>query len=233
MIEVRPASGRGKTKIDWLDSRHTFSFADYHDPEHMGFGVLRVINDDRVAPARGFGTHPHRDMEIVSYVVSGALQHKDSMGTGSVIRRGDVQRMTAGTGVLHSEFNPSKDEAVRFLQIWIVPMQRGLLPDYEQKTFASEQKRGKLRLVVSPDGRDGSLTVHQDVSMYASELGSGERVGLDLAEGRSAWVQLVSGRALASGVALEEGDGAAVRGEKRIEIVAEKDAELIAFELAG
>src|SRR5512140_486354 len=158
MIAVRSAGDRGATKIDWLDSKHSFSFADYYDPEHMGFGVLRVINDDRVAPARGFGTHPHRDMEIVSYVVQGQLEHKDSMGTGSVIRRGDVQRMTAGIGVLHSEFNPSKTEPVHFLQIWILPMVPGLLPEYEQKAFSDAEKKGRLRLVASKDGRDGSVT---------------------------------------------------------------------------
>ena len=233
MIKVRPASGRGGTKIDWLDSKHTFSFGDYYDPEHMGFGVLRVINDDRVAPARGFGTHPHRDMEIVSYVVQGELEHKDSMGTGSTIKRGDVQRMSAGTGVLHSEFNPSKKDAVHFLQIWILPMVRGLLPEYEQKNFGDAEKRGKLRLVASKDGRDGSVTVHQDVAIFSSVLGEGERAALDLGEGRAAWVQVVAGRVLVNGQALGEGDGAAVQDEKKLELVGQKDAEVLVFELAA
>jgi quercetin 2,3-dioxygenase len=233
MIALRPAGERGGTKIDWLDSHHTFSFGDYYDPKHMGFGVLRVINDDRVAPARGFGTHPHRDMEIVSYVVDGELEHKDSMGTGSVIRRGDVQRMTAGTGVLHSEFNPSKKDAVHFLQIWILPMVQGLLPEYEQKAFSDADKRGRLRLVASKDGREGSVTVHQDVALYAGLLEAGEKASLALAAGRGAWVQVVRGRARVNGQALGEGDGAAVTAETSLELVGEASAELLVFELAA
>jgi quercetin 2,3-dioxygenase len=233
MVVVRPAGERGGTKIDWLDSKHSFSFADYYDPKHMGFGVLRVINDDRVAPAQGFGTHPHRDMEIVSYVVDGQLKHKDSMGTGSVIRRGDVQRMTAGTGVLHSEFNPSPNAPVHFLQIWILPMVQGLLPEYEQKSFPDADKRGRLRLVASKDGRDGSLTIHQDLSLYAGLFEAGERATLALEKGRAAWVQLVRGRARVNGQALGEGDGAALTGEAALEVVGEGAAELLVFELAA
>ena len=232
MIVVRPAGARGSTKIDWLDSKHSFSFGDYYDPKNMGFGVLRVINDDRVDPARGFGTHPHRDMEIVSYVVDGQLEHKDSMGTGSVIRRGDVQRMTAGTGVLHSEYNPSKTKGVHFLQIWILPMVQGLLPEYEQKTFTDDAKKGRLRLVASQDGRQGSVTIHQDLSLYAGLLGPRESAKLELHTGRGAWVQVVRGRARVNGQAVGEGDGAALTEETALEVVGEDDAEVLVFELA-
>jgi redox-sensitive bicupin YhaK (pirin superfamily) len=232
MIQVRPAGERGETRIDWLDSKHTFSFADYYDPKNMGFGALRVINDDRVAPARGFGTHPHRDMEILSYVVEGELQHKDDMGNGSVIRRGDVQRMTAGTGVLHSEFNPSKSAPVHFLQIWIVPEKTGLDPGYEQKHFSSAEKKGRLRLVASRDGRDGSVTVHQDVRVYAGELSAGERATLPLAKDRAAWVQIVSGRAKVNGKDLGAGDGAGLAEEDAVDIVGSGEAELLVFDLA-
>jgi redox-sensitive bicupin YhaK (pirin superfamily) len=232
MIEVRPAGERGETRIDWLDSKHSFSFGDYHDPDNMGFGVLRVINDDRVAPSRGFGTHPHRDMEILSYVVEGELQHKDDMGNGSVIRRGDVQRMTAGTGVLHSEFNPSKVSPVHFLQIWILPEKRGLEPGYEQKAFSSSDKKGRLRLVASRDGREGSVILHQDVRVYAAELASGERTSHALAKDRAAWVQIVAGRAIINGKALGEGDGAALAEEETIELLGDADTELLLFDLA-
>jgi redox-sensitive bicupin YhaK (pirin superfamily) len=232
MIEVRPAGERGETRIDWLDSKHSFSFADYFDPDKMGFGVLRVINDDRVAPARGFGTHPHRDMEILSYVVEGELQHKDDMGNGSVIRRGDVQRMTAGTGVLHSEFNPSKVSPVHFLQIWILPEKRGLMPGYEQKNFPSSEKKGRLRLVASRDGRDGSVTLHQDVRVYAAELAPAERTSHTLGKDRAAWVQIISGKATINGQALGAGDGAALAEEEKIELVGDGDTELLLFDLA-
>lgn len=233
MIRVRPADERGRSEHGWLDSRHTFSFADYHDPAHMGFGVLRVINDDRVEPARGFGTHPHRDMEIISYVVDGALEHGDSMGNGSVIRPGDVQRMSAGTGVLHRELNPSKTERVRFLQVWIVPERRGLEPGYEQRAFAASERRGKWRLVASRDARDGSLTVHQDASLYSTLLEPGERVSFPLREGRAAWLQVVRGRVTAGDHALAEGDGAAVTSEPEVVIEATDASELLLFELAS
>src|SRR5438067_2753920 len=176
MITLRPAEARGRTALDWLDSRHTFSFSDYYDPEQMGFRSLRVINDDRVAPGGGFGTHGHRDMEILTYVLEGALEHRDSLGTGSVIRRGDLQRMSAGTGIRHSEFNPSPSEPVHFLQIWLLPERSGLRPGYEQKTFPDAEKRGRLRLVAARDGREGAVTIHQDVDLYAALLASGERV---------------------------------------------------------
>jgi hypothetical protein len=187
-VIVRRASERGLADHGWLKSFHTFSFADYHDPAHMGFRSLRVINEDRVQPGQGFGTHGHQDMEILSYVLEGQLEHKDSMGTGSVIRPGDVQRMSAGTGVRHSEYNPSSSEPVHFLQIWFLPDRRGLKPSYEQKTFPAAERTGKLRLVASPDGRDGSLTIHQDASLYASLLGRGESVTHTLAAGRAVWL---------------------------------------------
>ena len=220
MITLRRADERGKSNLGWLDSRHTFSFADYYDPQQLGFSVLRVINDDRVAAGRGFGTHPHRDMEIISYVIEGAIEHKDSMGTGSTVLPGDVQRMTAGTGVLHSEFNPSKTEPVHFLQIWILPEKTGLAPSYEQKTFPSEETKGKLRLVASREGRDGSLTVHQDMQLFAGKLEKGERALIELPPGRKAWVQVASGEVSLNDSRLGEGDGAAVEREKKLEIVA-------------
>jgi redox-sensitive bicupin YhaK (pirin superfamily) len=210
MITYRPAAERGQTKIDWLDSRHTFSFGDYYDPTNVGFRVLRVINDDRVAPGAGFPTHGHADMEIISYVLSGALAHKDSLGTGSVIRPGDVQRMTAGTGVRHSEHNASRDEAVHFLQIWIIPERRGLPPSYEQKQYPDPEKRGVLKLVASPDGRDGSITIHQDASLYAGLLAKGERATHRLSTSRAAWVHVARGEVEVGGRLLHEGDGAAV-----------------------
>ncbi len=209
MLTIRRADERGHADHGWLESRHTFSFADYHDPMHMGFRGLRVINEDRVQPGRGFGTHGHRDMEIVSYVLDGALEHKDSIGTGSVIKPGDVQRMSAGTGVMHSEFNASKTESVHFLQIWILPAQKGIAPGYEQKTFSHEDKRGKLRLIASPDGREGSVTIHADASVYASVLEPGETVTYVVRPGRHAWIQVARGRIKAAGVELGAGDGAA------------------------
>jgi redox-sensitive bicupin YhaK (pirin superfamily) len=232
MLTVRKGSERGRSRTDWLDSRHTFSFADYLDPRQMGFGRLRVLNDDVVEPGHGFGRHPHRDMEIVSYVVEGALEHDDSMGNGSVIVPGDVQRMTAGTGVVHSEKNPSTAERVRFLQIWIEPERRGLPPGYEQKRFDEESRRGRLRLVASRDGRDGSVTLHQDVSLYASLLAQGQRVELALAEGRRAWVQVVRGAVTVNGAALDQGDGAALEREARVTVEGLEDGELLVFDLA-
>jgi redox-sensitive bicupin YhaK (pirin superfamily) len=231
MITVRKAADRGQSKLDWLDSRHTFSFADYFDPAHVAFSKLRVINDDRVAPGRGFGTHGHRDMEIVSYVVEGAIEHKDSLGTGSIIRPGDVQRMTAGTGVRHSEFNPSATEPLHFLQIWILPRAEGLTPSYEQKSFPIAERRGRWRLVASPDGREGSAPVHPDVLLYAGCYEKGERASLSLAKGRKAWVQVVRGGVAVNGTRLVEGDGAAVVDEPSLEFADGAAAELLAFDL--
>jgi quercetin 2,3-dioxygenase len=238
MITVRPAAERGSSRIDWLDSRHTFSFAEYHDPAHMGFRALRVINDDRVAPGAGFPTHGHADMEILSYVLSGALEHKDSLGTGSVIRPGDVQRMSAGTGVRHSEWNASSSEPVRFLQIWLIPERRGLPAGYEQKTFGEADRRGRLRLVGSRDGADGSVTIHQDVRLYAGLLAAGEKAALELQPGRHAWVQVARGAVTLDGRALAEGDGAAVTGQQALALVgagaadAGDSSEVLVFDLA-
>jgi redox-sensitive bicupin YhaK (pirin superfamily) len=233
MIELRPAGERGHAEHGWLDSFHTFSFADYFDPAHMGFRALRVINEDRVAPGKGFGTHGHRDMEIVSYVIEGALQHKDSMGNGSIIRPGDVQRMSAGTGVTHSEMNGSKTETVHFLQIWIIPERSGLRPGYEQKLFADDDKRGRLRLVASPDGREGSVTIHSDQRMYAGLLGRGDRASLSLAEGRHAWVHVVRGRLRVNGNELGAGDGAALSDEPAVSVEGlDGEAEVLVFDLA-
>jgi redox-sensitive bicupin YhaK (pirin superfamily) len=235
MITVRKASERGRSRTDWLNSQHTFSFADYVDGKHMGFGKLRVINDDVVAPARGFGRHPHRDMEILSYVLEGSLRHDDSMGNGSVIRPGDVQRMTAGTGVLHSEANPSADERVHFLQIWIEPERRGLPPGYEQKRFEEAERRGVLRLVASRDGREGSVTVHQDVSLYSGVFGAAQRAEMALGTGRRAWVQVARGSVTVNGVVLGEGDGAAVEQESQITVQGNEggpEGEVLVFDLA-
>jgi redox-sensitive bicupin YhaK (pirin superfamily) len=232
MIRIRPAEARGTSRLDWLDSKHTFSFADYVDPKQMGFRTLRVINEDRVAPAKGFGTHPHRDMEIVSYVLEGAIEHKDSMGNGSVIQPGDVQRMTAGTGVMHSEFNPSPTEPVHFLQIWIQPERRNLEPGYEQKRFPESERQGRLRLVASPDGAGGSLTIHQDAKIFSALLKPGERVAYALPAGRHAWVQLARGSLAVNGEALEAGDGAAIDDESEIALTAKNASELLLFDLA-
>ena len=232
MLTLRRSGDRGHADHGWLDSHHSFSFADYHDPDHMGFHALRVINQDRVAPGGGFGTHPHRDMEILSYVLEGALAHKDSMGTGSIIKPGDVQRMSAGTGVLHSEANPSKTEPVHFLQIWIVPERRGLAPGYEQKTFGDGERRGQLRLVASRDGRDGSITVHQDVSVYAGLFDGDERAELAIAPGRHAWVQVARGSIELGGQRLEPGDGAALSDERTVALSGGGGAEVIVFDLA-
>jgi len=230
MITIRRARDRGHFDHGWLNTFHTFSFADYHDPAHMGFRSLRVLNDDRVAPGQGFGEHRHRDMEIVSYVLEGALAHKDSMGNSGVIRPGDVQKMSAGTGVQHSEFNGSRSEPVHFLQIWIVPEVRGIAPAYEQKTFPPETRRGKLRLIGSRDGRDGSVTIRQDVDAYASVLEDGQDVRHALAPGRSAWLHVAEGELELNGNRLEEGDGAAVENERELAI-AGKGAEFLLFDL--
>jgi redox-sensitive bicupin YhaK (pirin superfamily) len=231
MITIRPAKERGKSDLGWLNSRHTFSFAEYYDKSHMGFSKLRVINDDRVAPGKGFGTHAHRDMEIISYVLDGAIEHKDSMGNGSTIVPGDVQRMTAGTGVTHSEFNPSPTAPVHFLQIWVLPDTIGLEPSYEQRTFQPDEKRGKLRLVASRDGREGSVTVHQDMQLFAGELQPGERTSLDLLPSRRAWVHVARGTLSLNGTAMKEGDGAAVEHEATIEVAADTPSEILVFDL--
>jgi redox-sensitive bicupin YhaK (pirin superfamily) len=215
----------------WLDSRHTFSFADYRDSRHMGFGPLRVINEDRVEPGKGFAAHSHRDMEIVSYVLEGALEHRDSMGNGSVIRPGDVQTMRAGTGVTHSEYNHSRQEWVHFLQIWILPDTPGLPPAYGQKHFSEDERRGKLTLVASRDARNGSLEIHQDASIYAAILDAGGSVTHDLAPGRRAWVQMIRGRAEVGIRVLDGGDGAAIEDESSIAIRAEQGSELLLFDL--
>ena len=232
MIKVRHAKERGTANFGWLDSRHTFSFGDYYDPKQMGFGPLRVINEDRVSPGQGFGTHGHRDMEIISYVLEGALEHKDSIGTGSVIRPGDVQVMSAGTGIRHSEFNHSKSEPVHFLQIWVVPDREGIAPRYEQKTFPDADKRGRLRLVGSSDGRDGSVVIHQDVELFAAILNASEQATLPLSTGRKAWLQVVRGAVVMNGQDLDAGDGAAVEGEPRLTVTAKTDgAEILVFDL--
>lgn len=232
MIIRRPSDQRGRGNHGWLDSRHTFSFADYYDPSHMGFRALRVINEDRVQAGRGFGTHQHRDMEIISYVLDGELRHEDSMGTGSVIRPGDVQRMSAGTGVLHSEKNPSPSNPVHFLQIWIVPDRRGIEPSYEQKHFPDSEKRGRLRLVAAPDGRDGAITVHQDVALYAGLFGPGEGARLPLAPDRHAWVQVTRGDLTVNGEPLAAGDGAAISAESAVNLTSRSDAEVLVFDLS-
>jgi redox-sensitive bicupin YhaK (pirin superfamily) len=232
MLTIRKASDRGHSDHGWLDSRHTFSFADYHDPAHQGFRNLRVINDDRVAGGRGFGPHPHRDMEILSYVLDGALAHRDSMGTNGVIRVGDVQRMSAGTGVVHAEMNASETDAVHFLQIWIIPDARGGKPGYEQKTFDDAGKRGRLRLVASRDGRDDSLQVHADADVYAGVLDKGDRAELALGRGRGAWVQVARGGAVVNGQTLAEGDGARIDGEPTVAIDGVAGGgELLVFDL--
>jgi redox-sensitive bicupin YhaK (pirin superfamily) len=232
MINFRKAADRFHTRIGWLDSRHTFSFADHYHPEHMGFSALRVINDDVIAPGQGFGSHPHRDMEIFTYVLEGALQHKDSLGTGSVIRPGDVQRMSAGTGVVHSEFNASREEPVHLLQIWIVPEKRGIDPSYEQKSFPLQERKGRLRLLASRDGREGTVTLHQDAAVYGGVLDKGEPVSFELKPSRQAWVHLARGSLSLNGQALGPGDGAAVSGERKLELVGQGGpAEVLVFDL--
>jgi len=233
MIAIRRSDERGRTRAGWLDGRHSFSFGDYHDPTNMGFSNLRVINDDRVAPGGGFPTHPHRDMEIVTYVLSGRLQHRDSMGNGSVIGAGDVQRMTAGRGVQHSEFNPSDAEPVRLLQIWIRPLAKGLEPEYGQQSFDRSAKLGKLATVASRDGRDGSMKLNADADIFAAVLPAGSQVVHTPAPGRSVWVQAAAGSAIVNGRRLDEGDGAAITGEPSIELkgAGTGDAELLVFDL--
>ena len=231
MLEIRPAHHRGVANHGWLHSRHTFSFGHYHDPLQQGFSDLLVINDDRVDPAQGFGTHPHRDMEIFSYVLEGALEHKDSMGTGSVIRPGDVQMMSAGTGVRHSEYNPSKTKGVHFLQIWIVPALKNAAPRYQQVHFSDADKRGRLRLIASPDGRDGSLGVHQDLRMYAGLFDGDESAALDLGADRHAYVHVARGSLEVNGQRLSEGDGARIRHEEQLRFAHGEQAEVLVFDL--
>jgi hypothetical protein len=231
MMTLVRSHERGHANHGWLDSFHTFSFADYYNPRRMGYRSLRVINEDRVEAGMGFPTHPHANMEIISYVLDGGLEHKDSMGTGSIIRPGDVQRMSAGTGVTHSEYNASPTDEVHFLQIWLVPAQRGLAPSYEQEHFAADDKRGALRVIASPDGRDGSVTVHQDVALYATLLDAGQAVRHALRAGRGAWVHVARGTARVNGETLRAGDAAAVEGEDvRLEGV--DGAEVLLFDLA-
>ena len=234
MLTLRRAQDRGRADFGWLDSRHSFSFGEYYDPAHMGFGPLRVINDDRVAGGGGFPTHPHRDMEIVSYVLEGALAHKDSLGTGSVIKPGDVQRMSAGTGIAHSEFNASRTDPVHFLQIWFLPERRGLTPGYEQKNFDADSKRDQLRLVASPDGRDGSVTIRSDASLYVSLLGKDATVSHQVAAGRGLWLQVARGSVAVGDITLAEGDGLQVTNEKALEIVGKAGgSEILLFDLGA
>jgi len=232
MIAIRKSSDRGHADHGWLRSYHSFSFADYYDPQEMGWGKLRVINEDRVQPGKGFGTHGHRDMEIISYVLDGQLQHKDSMGNGTIIRPGDVQRMSAGTGVQHSEFNPSQSALVHFLQIWIEPERLGMKPSYEQKFFNSEEKRGRLRLIASGDGREGSVTVHQDADLYASLLSPDEQVSHRVGMGRIAYLHLVKGAVRVNGTRLGTGDAAKIEAEQELAINAGEESELLLFDMA-
>ena len=232
MIAVRPSADRLRTKIGWLDSRHTFSFGEHYDPRFMGYRALRVINEDRVAPGQGFGTHPHRDMEIISYMLDGALRHEDSMGTGSVINVGDVQRMSAGTGVLHSERNASDTRPAHFLQIWLMPERNRLPPSYEQRTFPLKERRGRLTLIASRDSREGSVEVHQDVDLFSAILDPAQQVRHEIRPGRHAWIQVARGDVTLNGAALHAGDGASATDEAALEIVASTDAEVLLFDLA-
>ena len=231
MLQIRKSEARGAANHGWLDSKHSFSFGHYHDPEHVGFGPLLVINEDRVQGSQGFGTHGHRDMEIISYVLSGALEHKDSMGTGSVLHYGDVQRMSAGTGVRHSEFNHNADEKVHFLQIWIQPNQVGIPPSYEEKNFTVESKLGNLRLIASNDGREGSVLIHQDASIFASILRSGDALKHELAAGRIAYVHVIRGDVTVNGTALKCGDALKITAENLVTLGDAVDAEVLVFDL--
>lgn len=231
MLAIRKSDQRGLANHGWLKSRHTFSFGHYYDRDFMGFGPLRVINEDRVEPGQGFGTHGHQAMEIISYVLDGALEHKDSTGTGSIIRPGDVQRMTAGTGVYHSEYNASKTDPVHFLQIWILPERDGLEPSYEQKAFSREEKQDRLRLVASRDGREGSITVHQDVDLYSSLLDAGKELDFELRRSRQAWIQVARGRIRVDGKELSAGDGLAVTGPNTLRIEGLDAGEFLLFDM--
>ncbi len=232
MITVRKSADRGSFDHGWLDTKHTFSFSSYHDPRHMAYRSLRVINEDVVAPGEGFGNHPHRDMEIITYVVSGRLEHRDSLGTGDVIRRGDVQAMSAGSGLTHSEFNPSPDEPVHLLQIWIMPAKRGTTPTYDQKKFDDDSKRNRFVPLASGNGHDGALGIGQDATMFATLLDAGKEVSHPLAAGRGAWIQVASGEVDVNGTSLSAGDGAAVEGESHLRITANAESELLLFDLA-
>jgi redox-sensitive bicupin YhaK (pirin superfamily) len=232
MISIRKSEDRGHFDLGWLDTYHTFSFDQYYDPAHMHFRSLRVLNEDRVQPSNGFPTHSHRDMEILTYILSGELEHSDSMGNGSVIRPGDVQRMSAGTGVSHSEFNPSGTETVHLLQIWILPERHGLKPSYEEKRFSDEERRGQLRLIAAHDGREGAVTIHQDVQVYAAVLEAGQAAAHPLKENRHAWLQVARGTITLNEVELKQGDGARVSRESELRIAADDPAEVLLFDLA-
>jgi len=232
MIQIRKAQDRGHANLGWLDTYHTFSFSTYQDPQHMRFRSLRVMNEDVVAPGHGFGTHPHNDMEIVTYVLEGALEHRDSMGNGEVLRPGEFQRMTAGTGITHSEFNPSESEPVHLYQIWLLPERQGIEPSYEQKRFPDDDRRNRLRLVASRDAEQGSLLIHQDARIYLSKLDTGKEVSHDLLEHRHAWLQVLRGTISLNGVELDTGDGAAVSDVSSLTILAGSDAEIMLFDLA-
>jgi len=232
MITIRPSAERGGGNHGWLNTKHTFSFSDYWDPKWMGFRSLRVINEDRVAPNTGFPAHPHRDMEIITYVLAGKLEHKDSLGTGSVILPGDGQRMSAGSGIRHSEFNPSQSDSVHFLQIWIQPNKAALPPSYEQKSFPETEKRGKLRVIASRDAQDGSVKINQDAKLYVSLLKSGEEVTHDIAPGRHGWLQVARGSVELNGKTLNQGDGAGISNESKLTIKGKQDAEVLLFDLA-
>ena len=231
MITVRPGDQRGSSKFDWLDSRHSFSFGDYHDPQHMGFSALRVINEDRVAPGAGFPTHSHRDMEIITYVLEGALAHKDSTGTSSVIRVGDVQRMSAGTGISHSEYNASQTEPVHFLQIWIIPDKIGLKPGYEQRSFDLQKNSGSWVLVAAPDARDSAVKLHQDATLSLAVLPEGEELTYSPKHGRRAWLQVVRGKVMLNGATIDAGDGAAINDEHLLNFKALAHSEILLFDL--
>ena len=233
MITIRRSEARGHANHGWLDSYHSFSFADYYDPDHMHFGPLRVINEDRIAGGQGFGTHGHRDMEIVTYVLEGALAHRDSIGNGSTIRHGDVQRMSAGTGVKHSEFNASQDEQAHLLQIWILPQRAGDQPGYEEKRFDDADKRGRLRIVASPDGRDGSVTIHSDASIYAALIDGAEQAALSLPAGRRAYVHVARGALTVNGEALAAGDAAMIVDAETVTLEQGRDAEVLLFDLGS
>lgn len=231
MILLRKADERGHTRLTWLDSRHTFSFGDYYDPKYTGFRHLRVINEDRVRAGAGFGSHSHRDMEIVTYVLEGALEHKDSLGTGSVIRPGEVQRMSAGTGISHSEFNCSQTEPVHFLQIWIVPEAMGIEPGYEQRSFDLGKSPGRWTLIASRGGRDGAVEIHQDVDLWSARLALGQTIHYSLRPGRHAWIQVARGRLTLNGISLNQGDGASASQEEALHVQADRSSELLLFDL--